>query len=89
MAVIFPYGRMEVVMPIAVSLDAVCRHQVEICSITCHCAAQGIETTAVAFPYGQMGVVMPIAISLALFANINLGFAQPQASVKPEGGTPL
>ena len=40
-----------------------------------------------AFPYGQMGVVMPIAISLALFANINLGFAQPQASVKLEGGT--
>ena len=42
-----------------------------------------------AFPYGQMGVVMPIAISLALFANINLGFAQPQASVKPQGGNAL
>jgi len=50
-------------------------------------AVQGIETTAVAFPYGQIGVVMPIAISLALFANINLGFAQPQAAVKAKGGS--
>jgi hypothetical protein len=52
-------------------------------------AVQGVEATAVAFPYGQMGIVMPIAISLALFANINMGFAPPQPSMKPEGGTVL
>ena len=38
-----------------------------------------------AFPYGQLGVILPVAISLALFANINIGFAQPQAQSKPSG----
>ncbi len=50
---------------------------------------QGIETTAVAFPCGQLGVVLPVAISLALFANINLGFAQPQGAPKPSGNNPV
>ena len=48
---------------------------------------QGIETMAVAFPCGQLGVVLPVAISLTLFANINLGFAQPQGALKPSGDT--
>ncbi len=50
---------------------------------------QGIETTAVAFPCGQLGVVLPVVISLALFANINLGFAQSQGALKPKGNCPL
>ena len=38
-----------------------------------------------AIPFGQMGVVMPMAIALALFANISLSFAQPQAPAQAKG----
>ena len=48
-------------------------------------AMQGLESTAVAFPFGQMGAVMPMAIALALFANISLSFAQPQAPAQAKG----
>ena len=48
-------------------------------------AVQGLESTAIAFPFGQMGAVMPMAIALALFANISLSFAQPQAPAQAKG----